>query len=218
MKERAVNSQESFTAEDEVPVLDQSSGALRFKVLLSERFDQALVLASSLHRKQVRKASGVPYVAHLLAVASLVLEEGGSEDMAIAALLHDAAEDQGGEETLAEIASAFGVAVASWVRQASDTFAKPKPDWEMRKRNHLAEIPMADREARLIMLADKVHNARSILADYARVGPAVWARFSVPRERTLWYYESLLDVFDCGLSPVLYETLRVCVTRMKELD
>jgi (p)ppGpp synthase/HD superfamily hydrolase len=185
---------------------------------LSARFDEALVMASSLHRKQMRKTSGVPYVAHLLGVTSLVLEEGGSEDMAIAALLHDAAEDQGGAAVLAEIAAAFGAEVARWVRQASDSLTSPKPSWETRKRNHLAEIPMADREARLIMLADKVHNARAILADYARVGPTVWERFSVPRERTMWYYESLLEAFERGLSPVLYDTLRDCVRRMKELN
>ena len=177
-----------------------------------------LLLASSLHRDQARKASNVPYIAHLLGVAALVLEEGGSEDMAIAALLHDAAEDQGGEETLAEIAAAFGAEVARWVRQASDSFVHPKPEWETRKRHHMAQIPMADREARLIMLADKVHNARSILADHARVGPTTWNRFSVPRDRTVWYYETLLDVFDRGLSPVLYDTLTDCVRRMKELD
>lgn len=185
---------------------------------LSVRFDEALVMASSLHRAQVRKTSGVPYIAHLLGVASLVLEEGGSEDMAIAALLHDAAEDQGGDAVLADIAAAFGAEVARWVRQASDCFTLPKPAWEMRKRHHLAEIPKADREARLIMLADKVHNARSILADYARVGPGVWDRFSVPRERTMWYYEALLEVFERKLSPVLYDTLSDCVKRMKELN
>ncbi len=185
---------------------------------LSSRFDEALVMASSLHRAQVRKTSGVPYIAHLLGVASLVLEDGGSEDMAIAALLHDAAEDQGGDAVLADISKAFGANVARWVRQASDTLTVPKPAWETRKRHHLAEIPGADREARLIMLADKVHNARAILADYARVGPTVWERFSVPRERTMWYYETLLEVFERGLSPVLYDTLSDCVERMKELN
>ncbi len=185
---------------------------------LSARFDEALVMASSLHRAQMRKTSGVPYVAHLLGVTSLVLEEGGNEDMAIAALLHDAAEDQGGDAVLLVIATAFGAEVARWVRQASDCFTRPKPAWETRKRHHLAEIPMADREARLIMLADKVYNARSILADYARVGPAVWERFSVPRERTMWYYEALLGVFERGLAPVLYDTLSDCVRRMKELN
>jgi (p)ppGpp synthase/HD superfamily hydrolase len=185
---------------------------------LSTRFDEAMVLASTLHRSQARKASGVPYVAHLLGVASLVLEEGGSEDMAIAALLHDAAEDQGGEEILSGIATAFGAPVARWVRQASDTFVIPKPAWEARKQHHLAMIPMADREARLIMLADKVHNARSILADHARVGPEVWDRFSAPRERTMWYYETLLEVFERGLAPVLYDTLHECVSKMKELN
>jgi (p)ppGpp synthase/HD superfamily hydrolase len=185
---------------------------------LSARFDEALVLASDLHRRQTRKASGVPYMAHLLAVASLVLEEGGTEDMAIAALLHDAAEDQGGEETLAGIEAAFGAEVARWVRQASDTFELPKPAWEQRKKHHLEAIPKADREARLIMLADKVHNARSILADHARVGADVWARFSAPRERTMWYYQALLDAFDRKLSPVLYDELAGCVKQMKELD
>lgn len=185
---------------------------------LSARFEEALVMASTVHRDQTRKGSGVPYVAHLLGVASLVLEEGGSEDMAIAALLHDAAEDQGGEKTLAQISARFGSDVARWVRQASDTLVLPKPEWEMRKRQHLAHIPAADREAQLIMLADKVHNARSILADHARVGSEVWDRFSVPRERTVWYYEALLEVFSRGLSPVLYDTLSDCVRRMKELN
>jgi (p)ppGpp synthase/HD superfamily hydrolase len=194
------------------------SGVAGIKRPLSTRFDEALVLASTLHRAQVRKASGVPYVAHLLGVASLVLEEGGSEDMAIAALLHDAAEDQGGEQTLARISAAFGGEVARWVRQSSDSFVQPKPEWQARKQRHMAEIPSADREARLIMLADKVHNARSILADHARVGSEVWERFSVPRERTMWYYGALLGVFDRGLSPVLYDALSECVRRMKELN
>ena len=185
---------------------------------LSGRFDEALVLASTLHRLQARKTSGVPYVAHLLGVASLVLEEGGSEEMAIAALLHDAAEDQGGEDVLLVISDAFGEIVARWVRQASDSFALPKPAWEERKRHHLEQIPVADREARLIMLADKVYNARSILADHARVGAEVWDRFAVPRERTLWYYESLLEVFERELSPFLYDTLTECVRRMRELN
>lgn len=197
----------------------QSGGArARLKGPLGVRFDGALVLASSLHRAQARKVSGVPYIAHLLAVAALVLEEGGSEDMAIAALLHDAAEDQGGEETMAGIAAAYGTKVARWVRQASDTFVLPKPEWEVRKRHHLSSIPMADWEARLIMLADKVHNARSILADYERLGSEVWGRFSVPRERTVWYYTQLLEVFERELSPVLYDALSACVRRMKELD
>jgi (p)ppGpp synthase/HD superfamily hydrolase len=190
----------------------------RLRTPLSPRFDEALVLASTLHREQARKASGVPYVAHLLGVAALVLEEGGSEEMAIAALLHDAAEDQGGESVLENISAAFGAEVARWVRQSSDSFTHPKPAWETRKQHHIAQIPAADREARLIMLADKVHNARSILADHARVGAEVWQRFSVPRERTLWYYESLLGVFDRALSPVLYDTLTECVQRMKELS
>ena len=185
---------------------------------LSGRFDEALVLASTLHRLQARKTSGVPYVAHLLGVAAMVLEEGGSEDMAIAALLHDAAEDQGGESVLEVITSAFGNVVARWVRQASDSIVIPKPGWEERKRHHLAQIRVADREAQLIMLADKVYNARSILADHARVGPVVWERFAVPRERTMWYYESLLEVFERALSPFLYDTLTECVCRMRELN
>ena len=201
--------------------MNEPGGSNQYKRLkwpLGMRFDQALLLASSLHREQARKASGVPYVAHLLAVASLVLEEGGSEDVAIAALLHDAAEDQGGEATLAGIQAAFGANVARWVRQSSDTFELPKPAWETRKRHHLAAIPMADSEARLVMLADKVHNARSILADHERVGPQLWERFSVPRERTIWYYQTLLEVFERGLSPVLYDELCECVKLMKELD
>jgi len=195
----------------------QLSGAQLSGAQLGERFEHALDLACRLHSGQRRKASGVPYVAHLLGVASLTLEEGAAEDVAIAALLHDAAEDQGGEETLNGIRHAFGDDVARWVRQASDTLVKPKPPWEERKRHHLAAIPMADREAQIIMLADKVYNARSILADYRRIGPAIWERFSVPRDRTLWYYQSLLEVFDRQLSPILYDELERSVSRMKEL-
>src|ERR1700687_313247 len=139
---------------------ERELGFERLKRPLSARFDEALVRAATLHREQARKASGVPYVAHLLGVASLVLEEGGSEDMAIAALLHDAAEDQGGETVLQEISAAFGTEVARWVRQASDSFTQPKPEWETRKGPHLAAIPAADREARLVMHAGKVHKAR----------------------------------------------------------
>jgi (p)ppGpp synthase/HD superfamily hydrolase len=197
----------------------RSPGSLeQLRIPLSARFDEALVLASTLHRAQARKASGVPYVAHLLGVAALVLEEGGSEDMAIAALLHDAAEDQGGEATLTSIEAAFGAQVARWVRQASDSFDFPKPPWETRKRLHMAEIPNADREARLIMLADKLYNARSIVADYKRVGPEVWERFNAPREQLIWYYETLLSVFERTLSPVLYDGLHDCVRKMKELN
>ena len=116
--------------------------------------------------------------------------------------------------TLDEISAAFGAEVARWVRQSSDSFTLPKPEWEERKRHHLAQIPSADREARLIMLADKVHNARSILADHARVGSGVWERFSVPRERTLWYYESLAG----GLRPRALAGALRHVTRMRESD
>ncbi|MDR3764341.1 MAG: HD domain-containing protein [Acidobacteriota bacterium] len=185
---------------------------------LSARFDEALLLATRLHREQLRKASGVPYVAHLLAVAALVLEEGAEEDVAIAALLHDAAEDQGGEATLAAIDEAFGADVARWVRQASDTLERPKPSWTQRKHHHLAAIPGADREARLIMLADKVHNARSILADHRRVGREMWTRFNAGREGMVWYYQSLTVVFDRALAPILYDELVSCVLLMQELD
>lgn len=163
---------------------------------LSERFDEALAYASQLHRTQERKGSGIPYVGHLLSVASLVIEGGGTEDQAIAGLLHDAVEDQGGAPTLAEIRARFGDGVATIVEECSDTDQVPKPPWKARKQAYVDHLGYASKATLLVSLADKLDNARAILRDHRSDGPAVWQRFSEqdPREH-LWYYRSLLAVY-----------------------
>lgn len=174
--------------------------------MLTPRFEAALVYAAQLHAAQTRKGSGVPYVSHLMAVASLVLEAGGDEDAAIAALLHDAAEDQGGLRTLAEIRRRFGDGVADIVAACSDTFEEPKPPWHARKRAYLAHLRDAPPRVRLVSCADKLHNARAIATDHRRLGEALWARFNAGRDDILWYYRELAAIFtEHGPEPLAAE-------------
>lgn len=161
---------------------------------LSPRFREALDWAADLHRSQVRKGTDIPYVSHLLAVASLVLEHGGDEDQAIAALLHDAAEDQGGAPILEEIRLRFGDAVAEIVAACTDSLDAQKPEWKPRKEAYVASLREKSEAARLVSAADKLHNARAILADYRRQSEELWSRFNGGRE-TLWYYRALADEF-----------------------
>ncbi len=163
---------------------------------LTDRFTAALVLAHNLHREQLRKATLVPYIAHLLTVSALVLENGGDEASAIAALLHDAAEDQGGDETLALIREKFGPQVAEIVAGCSDTFEIPKPPWRERKEAYLGHLPKASPEIQLVSLADKVHNARTILANLRTSGEDLWSCFKGGKEGTLWYYRQLVAIFN----------------------
>src|SRR5450759_3433405 len=137
---------------------------------LTDRFDRALLYATHVHGGQVRKGTSIPYVAHLLAVAATVLEYGGSEDMAIAALLHDAVEDQGGEPRLSDIRSRFGERVAGMVRAGCDSFVNisaghHKEDWRTRKTQYIEHLNTVDPDTLLVSLSDKIHNARSILRD-----------------------------------------------------
>jgi (p)ppGpp synthase/HD superfamily hydrolase len=162
---------------------------------LSPKFDEALAYASDLHRTQVRKGpAGIPYIAHLMSVAALVLEAGGSETQAIAALLHDGPEDQGGAEVLAEIKQRFGAEVAAIVEACSDTLEEPKPAWRPRKEAYIAHLADAPQDALLVSLADKVHNARSIVSDYRVEGPTVFERFN-PDSDQHWYYGELARAF-----------------------
>jgi len=170
--------------------------------ILTDRFDRALLYATHVHGGQVRKGSSTPYVAHLLAVAATVLEYGGDEDLAIAALLHDSAEDQGGEARLQDVRNRFGARVARVVEACSDSLAdtakgERKADWQKRKEAYLAHLDTADDDVLCVSLADKVHNARAILRDLRKpdVGESIWSRFSQPRDKTLWYYSSLADKF-----------------------
>lgn len=163
--------------------------------MLSERFTEALVYAAEIHRNQVRKGSGIPYFSHLMAVAALVLENGGGETEAIAALLHDAVEDQGGAPRLDAIREKFGATVAEIVAGCTETLIDPKPGWEERKRHHLLRLPRADSATLLVSAADKLHNARTILADYRELGEELWPRFSRGKQGILWYYRASAAAF-----------------------
>jgi (p)ppGpp synthase/HD superfamily hydrolase len=162
---------------------------------LGPRFDDALAFASRLHRGQVRKGSGTPYIAHLMSVSALVLEHGGSEDQAIAGLLHDAAEDQGGAATLAVIRERYGEPVARIVADCTDAWEDPKPPWRARKEAYLAALPGKAPASLLVSLADKTHNARAILGDYRALGDDLWGRFAGKKDGTLWYYRTLAATF-----------------------
>jgi GTP pyrophosphokinase len=178
--------------------------------VLGARFEEALSYAARLHRTQVRKGSGVAYVSHLLAVAAIVLENGGSEDEAIAALLHDAVEDQGGASTLRGIRERFGDTVAAIVEGCTDTDQTPKPPWRPRKEAYVAHLASASPSVRLVSAADKLHNARTIVADYRRLGEDLWGHFTGGREGTLWYYRALVNAFRAhGVTPLVAELERV---------
>lgn len=162
---------------------------------LGPKLKQAFSYAAKWHAGQTRKATTVPYLSHLMAVASLVLEAGGDEEMAMAALLHDVVEDCGGMPRLREIRKQFGARVARIVEGCTDSFGEPKPDWIERKRGYLEEVTHADAETRLVSASDKLHNVRTILADYRKDGDAIWARFNGKKEGTLWYYRALSDEY-----------------------
>ena len=160
------------------------------------RFEEAIVYAVRAHAQQARKGGTIPYLAHLLAVAALVVEDGGSEDEAIAALLHDAGEDQGGEPRMQDIIARFGPRVAGIVRECSDTLETPKPPREQRMRDYIEHLPNASPEAVRVSMADKIHNARSMAADYAIVGDKLWERFTLKtREPNEAYYRGLSTAF-----------------------
>jgi (p)ppGpp synthase/HD superfamily hydrolase len=157
---------------------------------LTDRFEKALLFAARRHAKQKRKGTEVPYVSHLLAVCALVIEQGGTEDEAIAALLHDAIEDRAA--TLDEIRDRFGDKVAGIVIGCSDTDEYPKPPWKARKTAYIEHVKSAGPSERLVSAADKLHNAQSILRDYRLEGERVWDRFNADKQQTLWYYRELV--------------------------
>lgn len=162
---------------------------------LGVRLDRAFRYAAKMHKGQARKQTAVPYLSHLMGVTSLVLEGGGDEDLAIAALLHDVVEDCGGMPRLREVRKVFGPRVAKIVEGCTDSFGEPKLPWVERKQDYLNHVKGADTETRLVSAADKLHNVRTILADYRQHGEAIWVRFSGKREGTLWYYRALSDEF-----------------------
>jgi (p)ppGpp synthase/HD superfamily hydrolase len=175
-----------------------------------EKLEEALGYAARVHRYQVRKGSSVPYVTHLLAVAAIVGENGGTEEEVIAALLHDAPEDRGGEARLAEIRERFGDEVADIVAGNTDTFEDPKPPWRERKEAYVAHVAHAPRSVRLVSAADKLHNARSVLADLRSLGEDLWPRFNGGKEGTLWHCRALVEAFEAaGSNPIVEELDRV---------
>lgn len=185
--------------------------------MLGTRFGDALLYALHLHAEQKRKGTNIPYISHLLAVTALVLEDGGDEDEAIAALLHDAIEDAGGEETRQEIRRRFGDKVVEIVNGCTDTDETPKPPWLDRKKRYLEHLSSASAEMLRVSSADKLHNARAILSDFRRHGSKVWERFNGGREGTLWYYRQLVQIFHQTSPGFLTEELDRVVSELERL-
>jgi (p)ppGpp synthase/HD superfamily hydrolase len=184
---------------------------------LSDRFTEALTFATQLHATQIRKGSGTPYIAHLLGVASIVLEYGADEDEAIAALLHDAIEDQGGSQARSEIRRRFGDRVTEIVDGCTDSDTQPKPPWRERKEAYIAHIPHASKSVRLVSAADKLYNARSILKDYQLVGDSLWERFTGGKDGSLWYYRAIVDAFRQTESHPLVDELDRVVEELEKI-
>ena len=184
---------------------------------LGPRFLQAFLFAAEKHAGQVRKASTIPYIGHLMGVASLVLEAGGDEDLAMAALLHDVVEDCGGAPTLQEVRRRFGERVARVVDGCTDSDTDPKPPWRQRKQDYISHLQSADDDTRLVSAADKLNNVRSILADYRESGESIWSRFNGGRQGTLWYYRALLDVFLQGHRNRVIRELELAVKELEQL-
>ena len=179
---------------------------------LSERFTDALTYATQLHADQTRKGGGVPYISHLLGVASIVLEYGANEDEAIAALLHDAVEDQGGAATREEIRRRFGDTVTQIVDGCTDADTTPKPPWRQRKEAYIAHIPKASASVLLVSASDKLYNARSILNDYRLIGENVWERFHGGKDGILGYYRAVLEAFhSTGSTPLVFDLQPVVI-------
>lgn len=183
---------------------------------LGPKLQRAFAYAAKMHAGQARKATTVPYLSHLMAVASLVLEAGGDEEMAIAALLHDVVEDCGGMPRLREIRKQFGARVARIVEGCTDSFVEPKPSWIERKRGYIEEVMHADAETRLVSVSDKLHNVRTILADYRKDGDAIWARFNGKKDGTLWYYRALSDEYGRTPNRITHE-LELAVRELERL-
>lgn len=177
---------------------------------------QAAALAFRLHGGQRRKGTAIPYVSHLMAVTALVLEHGGDEEQAIAALLHDAIEDCGAEHE-AEIRACFGPRVAAIVRACTDAEVRPKPPWRARKEAYLAHLEEAGADALLVSACDKLHNARAIVEDLRALGPAMMTRFNAGRYGTLWYYRALADAFARLMPGRLAGELEMAVAEMERL-
>jgi (p)ppGpp synthase/HD superfamily hydrolase len=177
---------------------------------LTSRFDDAFKYAHDVHRAQIRKGSGQPYVGHLMGVTSIVLDDGGSEDEAIAALLHDAAEDHGGRERLEDIRTRFGDAVAKIVEDCTDSWSQPKEPWLERKQAYIQHARRLSGPSLRVSAADKVHNSYAILRDLRNIGERVFDRFSATPDDVVAYYESLVRAYrESGGGPLIDELDRI---------
>ena len=190
--------------------------------VVGKRFRDALVWAAELHEHQKRKGGEIPYVAHLIGVAAIVLEHGGDEDQAIGALLHDALEDQAHRMTPGEIRARFGDKVEQIVEACTDGDPEEQKDrdpvrWRVRKQRYIDEVATKPAEALLVSMADKLYNARSILEDYREIGEALWPRFTTGRDGTLWYYRSLLRAFRPRAENRLWHELDRTVAEIERL-
>lgn len=182
---------------------------------LTDRFASAVALALELHHGQKRKLSGTPFIAHLFRVAGIVLEHGADEETAIAAVLHDAVEDQGGPKARQLIRERFGDRVAGIVDECSDTDQTPKPPWRERKERYLAHLETASPAAQMISAADKLDNIRALLASYRQSGQKVWKHFRGGREGTLWYFRRVRDILQRHGSSALVDELARAVRELE---
>ncbi|MBS0337880.1 MAG: HD domain-containing protein [Proteobacteria bacterium] len=190
--------------------------------VVGKRFRDALVWAAELHEDQKRKGGNIPYVSHLLGVASIVLEHGGDEDQAIAALLHDALEDQAHKMSPREIRARFGDKVEEIVEACTDGDPEEQRDrdpvrWRRRKEKYIAEVATKPEAALLVSMADKLYNARTILEDFRELGEALWPRFTTGKEGTLWYYRTLLAAFKPRAENRLWHELDRTVAEIERL-
>lgn len=184
----------------------------------SGRFMRALQFASHIHSTQRRKGGDIPYFSHLMAVSALVMDHGGTENEAIGALLHDAAEDCGGKPMLAQIRSVFGDEVADIVDGCTDTFEEPKPPWKPRKEAYIRHLRSASDAVRIVACADKLHNLSCCVRDLRQnPGPAYWERFSTGRDEQIWFYESCLDAFKEGHAPAMVGEYQIALNAFKDL-
>jgi (p)ppGpp synthase/HD superfamily hydrolase len=187
--------------------------------MLTERLSKALALAIEAHDGQLRKETTIPYIAHPMAVAAIALEYGADEDQAMAALLHDAVED-GGAKYAEVIRSKFGDRVADIVNGCTDGVPDNngiKPPWKQRKESYIAHLKSAPDDVLLVSGSDKLHNARAIVSDLQNIGNRVFDRFSSSKEQTLWYYQSLADIFKTRNTPTA-KALSETVAQMHALS
>ena len=186
--------------------------------MMSERFAEAVAMANELHSGQFRKGTKIPYISHPLIVAGTVLQNGGDEDEAIAAVLHDTVEDCGGKPVMEKIRQRFGEKIAGLVSGCTETDVQPKPPWRERKERYIQNIKSASPSVRLISCADKLHNAASILSEYKKVGAKVWDRFKGDKSETLWFYSAMVSALRAaGEDRPILDELEATVKALRSL-